>query len=93
MRYNFFWKGSERGVGGVGIFVAEQYIDKVVQAKRASYRVIVLKVLIGKIVLNVIFALYHRRVDQMRRRGSSGFCWLKLGRVNVRNWLYVVTLW
>ena len=43
MRYKFFWKGSKRGVGGVGIFAAEKYIDKVVEVRRVSDRVIVLK--------------------------------------------------
>ena len=56
MRYKLFWKGSERGVGGVGIFAAEQYIDKVVEVRRVSDRVIILKVLLGKTVLNVISA-------------------------------------
>ena len=31
MRYKFFWKGSESGLDGVGIFVANQYIDEVVE--------------------------------------------------------------
>ena len=56
MRYKFFWKGSKRGLGGVGIFAAEKYIDKVVEVRRVSDRVIVLKVLLGKTVLNVISA-------------------------------------
>jgi len=43
-------------VGGVGIFAAEQYIDKVVEVRRVSDRVIILKVLLGKAVLNVVSA-------------------------------------
>src|SRR5208282_3118806 len=54
MRYKLFWKGSERGVYDVGIFAAEQYIYKVVEVRRESDRVIILKVLLGKTVLNVI---------------------------------------
>ena len=78
MRYKLFWKGSERGVGGIGklIFAAEQYIDKVVQMMRVSDRVILLKVLLGKTVLNVISA-YAPQAGQMRRKRSSRFCWLR----------------
>jgi hypothetical protein len=36
--------------------VAEQYIDKVVEVRRVSDRMIVLKMMIGKTVLNVISA-------------------------------------
>jgi exonuclease III len=53
-RYKFFWKGSDKGIGGVGIFVAEQYIDKVLEVRRVCDRMIVLKVLIGQAVMNVI---------------------------------------
>ena len=46
IRYKLFWKESERGMGGVGIFAAKQYIDKVVEVRRVSDRVIILKVLL-----------------------------------------------
>ena len=51
LRYKLFWKGSERGLGGVGIFVANQYTDEVVEVKRVRDTVIVLKVMIRKTVL------------------------------------------
>jgi hypothetical protein len=56
MRCKFFWKGSEKSESGVGIFVAEPYIDKVVEVRRVSDRLIVLKVVVGKIILNLISA-------------------------------------
>ena len=47
---------ERRGPRHVGMFAAEQYIDKVVEVRRVSDRVIILKVLLGKTVLNVISA-------------------------------------
>ena len=41
-------------MGGVGIFAAEQYIDKVVEVRRVTG--CILKVLLGKAVLNVVSA-------------------------------------
>jgi len=29
-RYKFFWKGCKQGTSGVGILIAEKWIDKVV---------------------------------------------------------------
>ena len=55
-RYKFFWKGCKEGTAGVGIFVAEQYIDNVVEVRRVSERVLVLRVTIGKGVLNLVTA-------------------------------------
>jgi hypothetical protein len=52
--YKFFWVGCEEGVAGVGVLVAERWIDSVVEVKRVSERVIVLRLAIGKSVLNVV---------------------------------------
>ena len=49
-------------------FATEQYIDTVVEVRTVSDRVIVLKVLLEKIVPNVISASHHKRVEQMRRK-------------------------
>jgi len=54
--YKFFWKGNEAGLAGVGIFVAEEFITKVVEVKRVSDRILVLRVTVGKTVLNLISA-------------------------------------
>ena len=35
-RYKFFWKGCKQGTSGVGILIAEKWIDKVVQINRVS---------------------------------------------------------
>jgi exonuclease III len=56
-RYKFFWAGSDqRGFAGVGILVAERWIDKVIEVKRVSERVMVLRVRMGKTVMNLVSA-------------------------------------
>jgi exonuclease III len=61
-RFQFFWKVSERSVGGYGIFAADQYKDKVVEMRTVSDRVI-LKVLLENIIPNVISA-YAPQADR-----------------------------
>ena len=55
-RYKFFWKGSDAGESGVGILVAEKYVEKVVSVERLSDRLIVLRVTVGGTVLNIVSA-------------------------------------
>lgn len=54
--YKFFWKGGDVGESGVGIFVAEKYVEKVVAVKRLSDRLIILRVMVGGTVLNIVSA-------------------------------------
>ena len=42
-RYKLFWMGSEAKTDGVGIFVAEKWVDSVVSVERHSDRILVLK--------------------------------------------------
>ena len=55
----FFWVKCERGesrvkIGGVGLMVAEKWIEEVRDVKRVSSRIIVVRVKVGKTVLNLI---------------------------------------
>jgi len=52
--YKVFWAGCEEGVSGVGVLVAERWIDNVVEVRRVSERVIVVRLVVGKSVLNVV---------------------------------------
>jgi hypothetical protein len=55
-RSKFFWSGSEEGVSGVGILVDERWIESVIEVRRVSERLIVVRVAIGRSVLNVVCA-------------------------------------
>ena len=53
-RYKFFWMGREEGYHGVGVLVAEEWIEKVLDVKRWSERIMVLRVVVGRSVVNLI---------------------------------------
>ena len=51
----FFGTGSStEGLSGVGVLVAEKWCEKVKEVKRPSERVIVVRVAIGKLIMNGI---------------------------------------
>ena len=50
----FYWVGCEEGTSGVGILVAERWIEKVIEVKRINERLMVLRVAIGKSVLYLV---------------------------------------
>lgn len=53
-RFKFFWIGGEDGLAGVGVLVAERWVKKVIEVKRVSERIIVLRVCIGTCVVNIV---------------------------------------
>ena len=48
MKCKFFWKGCDSGYAGVGVIVSERWISQVIEVRRVSERIIVLRVAIGK---------------------------------------------
>jgi len=52
--YKVFWKGCEDGVAGVGILVAKRWIERVISVNRVSERLLVLRVRVGKSILNLV---------------------------------------
>jgi len=54
--YKFFWVGCEKGVSGVGVLVADRWVDSIIEVKRVSERILVLRVVVGKSVLNLVSA-------------------------------------
>jgi exonuclease III len=52
--YKFLWAGGKEGLAGVGILVAEKWIEKVIEVKCISERIMVLRVTVGKSVLNIV---------------------------------------
>jgi len=49
--------GSKAKTDGVGIFVAEKWVDSVVSVERHSERVLVLKMVLGDCLLNVLHSI------------------------------------
>jgi exonuclease III len=54
--YKFYWHGGENGKAGVGILVKMNWAEKVVEVKRVNDRLIALKMVWGKKVLNIVAA-------------------------------------
>jgi len=77
-RYKLFWMGSKAKTDGVGIFVAEKWVDSVVSVERHSERALVLKTVLGDCLLNV-FTVYAphsgKRDDEKERFWNEYFIW------------------
>ena len=52
-RYKFLWSGCVEGTAGVG-FLVEKWVDKVLEVKQISERLMVLRVRVGKLVLSLV---------------------------------------
>ena len=67
--YKIFWSGYEAGLAGVGILVEEQWIDKkVIEVKRINERLMVLRVIVGKSVLNLVCGLPLEKKREMAEK-------------------------
>lgn len=56
VKYKFLWQGCAESVAGVGVLLAEKWIDKVVDVKRVNERIMIVKLVVGKHIVNVISA-------------------------------------
>jgi len=52
-KYQFYWKGGEEESLGVGVLLAERWIEKVIQVCMFSERVMLVRVLVAKQVINI----------------------------------------
>ena len=55
-KYKFFWSGSSTGVGGMGVLVSRDWVDKIVEINRVNDRLMFLKLLIGKRIITIVSA-------------------------------------
>ena len=55
-RYKFFWQGCNKGTAGVGVFIAERWIDSVVNVVRVNERIMYVKLVIGEQIGNIVSA-------------------------------------
>ena len=52
--YKFFWSGDKSGLGGVGIMIAEKWIEDVISVTCINHRCIQLRLLIGTVIVNTV---------------------------------------
>ena len=55
-RYTSFWQGCNKGIAGVGVFIAEIWINSVVNVVRVNDQIMYVKLLIGKQIVNIVSA-------------------------------------
>ena len=55
-RYTFFWQGCNKGTAGVGVVSADRWIDSVVDVVRVNERIMYVKLVIGKQIVNIVSA-------------------------------------
>ena len=53
-RYKLYWSGNDKGTAGVGMFVAEEWIEKVFEVQRVSDRIILVKLIVGQCVVTLL---------------------------------------
>ena len=61
--YTFYWCGNRMGLGGVGLLLAEKWIEKVFDVQRVSDRILLLRLVIDKTVLAFI-SVYATQVGR-----------------------------
>ena len=76
--HKFFWMGCEEGISGVGVLVAESWVEKVLEVKRVSERLMVVRVIIGKSVLNLV-SVYAPQVGRAMEEKEEFF--ISLGKI------------
>ena len=69
-KYKFFWQGCEEGMAeaGVSFLVEESWIEEILEVKRVSERIMVLRVRVGKSVLNLVSAYAPQRGKKMTEK-------------------------
>ena len=67
-RYKLYWSGNDKGTAGVGVFVAEEWIEKVFEVQRVSYRIILVKLIVSQCVLTFlsVYALQSCLSDEVK---------------------------
>ena len=55
-RYKFLWQGCNKETAGVSVFIAERWIGSVVDVARVNGRIMYVKLVIGKQIVNSVTA-------------------------------------
>ena len=55
-KYKLFWKGCTEEGNGVGVIVSEEFINKVVGVERVNEGIMMVKLIVGKSLMNVVSA-------------------------------------
>ena len=64
-RYKMFWVGNGKSMSGVGILLTEKWVKAIFGVKRASNRIMLTKLVVGKSIVTVPSFMLHRLVLMM----------------------------
>ena len=53
-RYKLFWVGNDKVMGGVGILLAEKWLEAIFDVKRVLDRIMLIKLIVGKGIVTVL---------------------------------------
>ena len=73
--YKFYWMGCKEDLAGVGVMVAERWVDKVKDVVRVSERIIVIKLIVGMTVVNIV-SVYAPQVGRKPVEKEEFYCCL-----------------
>ena len=79
-RYKLFWMGGKDRSDGVGILVAEKWVDSVVKVERHSERVLILKML-GQWFVECSYGVCSSHGKTGGRKGEFLECIVPLGEL------------
>jgi hypothetical protein len=71
-KYKIYWKGGQDSTVGVAVLEVEWLVSNVEQVKRVSERLMVVKMVTGKRLVNILSANKPRQPSQKRRKTPSG---------------------
>ena len=53
-KFKLYWSGNDKGTAGVGLLVAEEWIEKVFDFQKISYHIILVKLIVGQQVMSIL---------------------------------------
>ena len=62
-RYKLYWSGNDKSTAGVGVFVADEWTEKVFEVQRVSDRIILVKLIVDQCVVTFL-SVYAPQSDQ-----------------------------
>ena len=81
-KYKLYWSGCRQGIGGVGILLAEKWIDKVLRVDRFSDRIMLLRLIIGSVIFS-FFSLYAPQVGRPEAQKVSFYDQLQAATLTI----------
>ena len=85
-RFKLFWSGNDKGTGGVGVLLAEEWWEKVFEVVRVSDRIILIRMSIGKTVF-VFVCVYapQANLSEFEKDHSTRCCNARYPKSQLQN--------